>query len=82
MDITVVFKVSKKPDGTLMATMDIPTQGANDIPVDKVILKNNTLRLEMKSIQGVFEGNIKDDKLTIDGQWNQNGSFPLVLEKV
>jgi fermentation-respiration switch protein FrsA (DUF1100 family) len=82
MDITVVFKVSKKPDGTLMATMDIPTQGAKDIPVDKVILKNNTLRLEMKSIQGVFEGNIKDDKLTIDGQWNQNGSFPLVLEKV
>jgi hypothetical protein len=83
MELRVVFKISKKPDGTLSATLDSPDQGAKDIPVDKVELKNNNLRLDVKSIQGVFEGEIKENGATIQGQWKQAGmSLPLILKRV
>ena len=83
MELRVVFKISKKPDGTLSATLDSPDQGVKDIPVDEVALKNNNLRLNVKSIQGVFEGEIKENGATIKGQWKQGGmSLPLVLKRV
>ena len=83
MELRVVFKISKKPDGTLSATLDSPDQGVKDIPVDKVELKNNNLRLDVKSIQGVFEGEIKENGATIQGQWKQAGmSLPLILKRV
>jgi len=83
MELRIIFKISKKPDGTLSATLDSPDQGAKDIPVDEVALKNNNLRLDAKSIQGVFEGEIKENGAIIQGQWKQGGmSLPLVLKRV
>ena len=53
-ELRIVFKISKNPDGTLTATMDSPDQGVTGIPVEEVIFKDNTLRLEVKSAGGVF----------------------------
>lgn len=82
-EIRVVFKISKKTDVILTATMDSPDQGAKDIPVDEVTFENDNLRLEVKSILGVFEGKFEEDGLTIEGEWKQAGqSLPLVLKRV
>jgi hypothetical protein len=83
MELRIVFRISQKPDGTLTATMDSPDQGLKDIPVDEITFENGNLHLEVKSVLGAFEGNIKGDRLTIDGQWKQAGtSWSLVLKHV
>lgn len=81
MEFIIVFKMSRKPDGTLTATMDNLYQRMKNIPVDEITFANGNLRLELKSI--LFEGKIKEDGLTIEGKWKQAGqSLPLVLKRV
>jgi len=83
IELRIVFKISEQSDGVLTATMDSPDQGAKDIPIDEVIFENGNLRLEIKSAMVIFEGKIRDDDLSIEGELRQSGqSFPLVLERV
>lgn len=79
MKLRVVFHIVNTADG-LKATMDSPDQGAKGIPVTTVIRDGATLKIEMKSINGVYEGKISEDKSTATGTWTQGGqSLPLVL---
>jgi len=83
MELRIVFKISKNPDGTLNATLDSPDQGATDIPVEEVIFMDNTLHLEVKSAGSVFEGKVSEDFLVIEGEWKQSGqTLPLTLKRV
>jgi len=83
IELRIVFKISKNPDGTLTATLDSPDQGATDIPVEEVIFIDNTLRLEVKSAGGVFEGKVSEDFLVIEGEWKQSGqTLPLTVNRV
>jgi fermentation-respiration switch protein FrsA (DUF1100 family) len=80
--LRVVFKILKSTDGKLTATLDSPDQGAKDIPVEEVVFQNGHLRLDAKSINGVFEGDMKEDNSTIEGQWSQGGvTIPLTLQR-
>jgi len=82
-ELRIVFNISKNQDGALTATLDSPDQGATDIPVEEVIFKDNTLRLEVKSAGGVFEGKVSEDFLVIEGEWKQSGqTLPLTLKRV
>ena len=82
-ELRIVFKISKNSDGTLTAALDSPDQGVTDIPVEEVIFKDNTLRLEVKSVGAVFEGKISEDFLVIEGEWKQSGqTLPLTLKRV
>jgi pimeloyl-ACP methyl ester carboxylesterase len=79
----MVFNISKNPDGTLTATLDSPDQGVTGIPVEEVIFKDKTLRLEVKSAGGVYEGKVSEDFLVIEGEWKQSGgAFPLTVKRV
>ncbi|MDD5635856.1 MAG: hypothetical protein PHE81_04615, partial [Atribacterota bacterium] len=51
--LRIVFRIIKTPEGNLTATMDSPDQGITGIPVDKVILKDNNLSIEIKAIAGI-----------------------------
>ncbi len=82
-ELRIVFKISKNPDGTLTATLDSPDQGVTGIPVEEVIFKDNTLRLEVKSAGGVYEGKVSQDFLVIEGEWKQSGqTLPLTVKRV
>jgi fermentation-respiration switch protein FrsA (DUF1100 family) len=82
MELRVVFKISRNEGGLLVAKMDSPDQGAENIPVDKVTFENGNLHLESKVIQGSYDGKMKVDDL-IEGTWQQAGlSFPLVLKRI
>jgi len=82
-ELRIVCKISKNSDGTLTATLDSPDQGVTGIPVEKVMVKDNTLYLEINSVGGIFEGKISNDFLTIEGQWRQSGqSLPLTVKRV
>ena len=82
-ELRIVFKISKNPDGTLTVTLDSPDQGAIDIPVEEVIFKDNTLRLEVKSVGAVFEGKVSEDFLVIEGDLKQSGqTLSLTVNRV
>ena len=80
LELRILFNISSKTDGSLHATMDSLDQGARGIPVETANYKKGILRLEVKSIKGVFEGTLKADGKAIDGKWNQAGmDLPLDL---
>ena len=77
-ELRVTFTITKDQDNTLTATMDVPEQNATDIPVDDVVFSDGNVRLELISIEGVFEGRLSEDGETIEGMWTQ-GSMTLTL---
>jgi len=83
IELRIVCKISKNPDGALIATLDSPDQGVTDIPVEKVMVKDHDLYMEINSLGGIFEGKISSDFLTIEGQWKQSGqTLPLTVKRV
>ena len=80
--LRVVFHIVNTEDG-LTATMDSPDQGAKDIPTTSVTRNGASLKIEAKSIGGIFEGTIAADLSSIDGKWTQGGgTLPLLLKRV
>ena len=80
--LRVVFHIVNTEDG-LTATLDSPDQGAKGIPTTSVTRDGGSLKIEVKSIGGAFEGKIAADLSTIDGTFTQLGSaHPLVLKRV
>lgn len=80
MEIRLLFNISIDPDGSVNATMDSPDQGAKGIPVDVVTYNDGNLHLGIKS--STFDGTLKEDGKTIEGEWKQFGlSLPLVLSR-
>ena len=83
MELRILFNISTKTDGSISATMDSLDQGAKGIPVEVATYKDGSLRLEVKSIKGVFEGTLNADGKSIDGNWKQAGlDLPLVLNRI
>jgi hypothetical protein len=80
--LRVLFKVSRSPAGVLTAKMDSLDQGARDIPVETVVTTNNTVRMEVDTVHGVYEGAFDASGKKITGTWHQGpGSLPLTLER-
>lgn len=80
--LRVVFQIRRGEDGALAATMDSPDQGATGIPVSRVELVGDTLRLAVAAAGGEYEGTLAEpDRL--EGEWRQSGTtFPLELRRV
>jgi fermentation-respiration switch protein FrsA (DUF1100 family) len=79
--LRVVFHIFNSADG-LKATMDSLDQGAKGIPMTSVTRDGTSLKMELKTAGGVFEGKISADKVTMEGTWTQKGnSLPLVLTR-
>jgi len=82
IQLRLVVKIHKQPGGTLTGTMDSIDQGAKDIPIDQVTFKDNTLRLELKGIGGVYEGKLNAAGTEFAGEWQQGGNaLPLTLAR-
>ncbi len=82
MKLRVIFKINKSAGSALTATMDSVDQGARDIPVDVVTLKDKALRMEVKAVSGIYEGTLDSTGNKATGQWTQGPqTLPLVLEK-
>ncbi len=81
-ELRIVFHVNKAADGKLTATLDSPDQGARGIPAEECTFRNGKLTLAVKTINGGYEGTLKNDS-TIEGAWKQSGmSLPLQLKRI
>ncbi len=78
-EMPLLFTVSDE-DGTLSSTMDSPSQGATDIPMDETTFVDNTLTIVFKQAGIKYVGTLENEKVT--GTFYQGGmELPLVLEK-
>ncbi|MEO5804827.1 MAG: hypothetical protein ABIR24_14990 [Verrucomicrobiota bacterium] len=78
--LRLVLKIAKLSDNTFVGTMDSLDQGAKNLPATTVVYDKPSVKLEWKSIGGVYEGKMENGKLT--GTWRQStNSFPLNFER-
>ena len=70
LPFSVTFEI---PDGNLLATMDIPAQGASDLPLTSVSYEDSRVHFELQAgiglavWDGIHEGDV------IEGEFTQNG---------
>jgi pimeloyl-ACP methyl ester carboxylesterase len=76
----VVFHFTKSLDTAYSAMLEVVEQKAR-IPVDNVKVDGDSVRAEIKAVQGVFEGTLSADKSTLKGTWTQGVSLPLELKR-
>ncbi len=82
IEIRLALKVEKGKDGALKASLASPDQGANNIPVSAIGLKDNTLSFESKIIGAKYSGKKNPDGTAFEGQFEQGGvKLPLTLKK-
>jgi alpha/beta superfamily hydrolase len=82
IDLRMVFNLKMNDKDSLIATADSPDQGAKNIPLGRVILKDKKLIIQAPLLQGEYNGTITGDS-TIDGTWTQRGgAYPLNLKKL
>src|SRR5207244_2588777 len=80
--LRMVFKVTKRTDGSYAATCDSIDQGAADIPVSHIAYSNTTVLIAIKSLKGNFNGEMNPNGSQITGIWEQVGmTFPLTLKR-
>jgi len=78
MQLRLVFHITADGEN-LKATMDSPDQGANGIPVNKVVLNEKKLTIEMPKMGIKYTSTVNKDGTEIDGTFNQ-GSMSLPLK--
>ncbi len=80
--LRLVFKISQGADGSWTAKVDSPDQGMRDIPVNSIAIKNDSVHMEVRALQGIYEGIAAPDMKRIAGRWQQGRqSLPLPLER-
>lgn len=80
--LRIVFHFDKQNDGLYSGSMDSPDQGAAGIHCDEVTVKNDSVIVGVKVINGGFSGLMGSDSV-MDGNWVQNGmKIPVVLRKM
>src|SRR5262245_56724139 len=83
MKLRLALKVTKAADGAYAAKLDSLDQGANDLPVDVISLKDGAVHFEMKRLQAVFDGKLNAENSEIAGQFKQGGAtHPLTLKRL
>jgi pimeloyl-ACP methyl ester carboxylesterase len=83
MKLRLALKVTKAADGAFAAKLDSLDQGANDMQVDAISLKDGAVHFEMKRLQVVFDGTLNKENSEIAGQFKQGGAtYPLTLKRV
>ncbi|MBK6285155.1 MAG: alpha/beta hydrolase [Draconibacterium sp.] len=79
--LEIIFKIVADENGKLNTKMDVPAQGAKDLPVSETTINGDSLKLSVAMIMGKFAGSISSDSV-IEGIWKQSGAtFPLILKK-
>lgn len=79
--LRLVLIVSKVNDGAYSGKIDSLDQGAS-IPIEVITVDGNSVRLELKTVGGVFEGKLNADHSELTGTFSQGGALlPLTLKR-
>lgn len=81
--LRLVWKI-ERGEGTLgKGLMDSLDQGASDIPLDRVELRDDrSVTVRCRVAQGAFEGVLSADGASLEGTWTQGGAaLPLLMQR-
>ena len=79
-ELEMIFKITKSDSG-LVANLDVPLQGAKDLPVKEVIVNSDSITLKIPMIMGTYEGVLVSSD-SISGKWKQGIALDLNLKKL
>jgi len=70
--LEIVFNISEDENGNLITKLDVPQQGASNVPVKRTSITNDSLLLQVPTIMSTYQGLfITPD--SISGYWVQGG---------
>lgn len=79
MQMEIIFHINEK-DNQFLTTLDVPMQGAANIPLDKTEVKGVEISITATKMGITYKGQLKDK--TIEGNFKQAGmDLPLTLTK-
>jgi hypothetical protein len=82
--LRVIFRIKNTQDG-LIATVDNLGQGHDGyvLTATSVTRNGDSLRIELKQLDGVLDAQVGNDLKTISGTWTQHAhTFPLALNRM
>lgn len=79
--LKLIFRL-KETNGAFSTTLDVPQQGASNIPCDPAVFKGDSLAIACPSIRGRYVGKVSADGDSITGAWIQGASFSLTLKRM
>ena len=75
----MAFNIKAAENG-YSATLEVPAQGAFDVPVDKTVFQDNHLQMTLSAMGASYSGTLKGE--AIEGEFTQHGmAFPLNLAR-
>ncbi len=82
IELRIIFNLSVIGKDSLIATLDSPDQGAKNIKLGPVTLKDEAIKISAGAMLAEYNGVVKNDT-TIEGTWKQAGrSMALNLKKL
>jgi len=82
IELRLGLVITAKPDGTYGGILDSLDQGAKDIPMDEVTLKDKAVSFTIKPLTITYEGTLSEDGRSIKGDFKQLGSvLPLTFQR-
>lgn len=80
--IRMILRVSKNSAGALTARMDVPDQGASDLPVESITVEGQVVRFQSSNL-GTYQGTLSNDSLEIVGELKQGPTtLPITFKRV
>lgn len=80
-ELEMIFKITQN-EGKYEAKMDVPKQGATDLPVGDVMVIGDSVSIAVPVILGNYSGNFSTPD-SITGKWKQSGmSFDVNLVRI
>ena len=76
----LAIKIVRSFDGLLLGRLNSVDQ-LSIVPIDTIQVTGDKVRLEIKTINGTFEGSFSTDRNTLKGNWSQGASLPLELTR-
>ena len=81
VSLRIALHITADPDGTFKGTLDSLDQGARGIPLGAVTITDRQVTFTVPAVSGSYTGKLSEDGNTIDGNWSQGASLPLVLTR-
>ena len=79
--LRLVLTMAKSEAGTYSGKLDSLDQGAT-IPIDTITVNGDTVRVEIKAVEVVFEGTLNKERTALTGTFTQSGQpFPLTFKR-
>ncbi|QIA07212.1 alpha/beta hydrolase family protein [Draconibacterium halophilum] len=80
-ELEIIFKITQN-DGKYEAKMDVPKQGASDLPVGDVLVIDDSVSIAVPVILGNYSGHFSSPD-SVSGKWKQSGmTFDVNLVRI